>query len=127
MSLENAKEALERAKTQLERVQEACVSEDHEEAVTWAFYAYENAVVSAAEINGLSWKKSHVSKVAVARELYQVGYVTVDVGNFLEELNDLRKNVSYGEPGADLESVDLEDLSSELENFIDQIDEMIDE
>ena len=49
MGLEEAKSHLERAKTHLERVQtEANDDGDPEEAVTWAFYAYENCVSALA-------------------------------------------------------------------------------
>jgi hypothetical protein len=40
-------------------------------------------------------------------------------------LNDLRKDVSYGEPGYDLDNEDLEDLGSELEDFIDEAEEVL--
>jgi len=40
-----------------------------------------------------------------------------DISERLTELNDLRKDVSYGEPGDDLGEVDLEDLVSELGSF----------
>ena len=43
----------------------------------------------------------------------------------LTELNELKKDVSYGEPGGDLLQVDLEELVAELELFIDEVEEAI--
>jgi hypothetical protein len=40
-------------------------------------------------------------------------------------LNELRKDVSYGEPGGELSDVDLEDLVSELETFLDEVEELV--
>ncbi len=95
--------------------------EDREATVIWTFYAYENAVVAAADQVGISWTKNHPSKQAAARELHSAGHVPVDVSETLEQLNELRKDVSYGEPGPDLAELDLEDLLSELESFIEMV------
>ncbi len=38
----------------------------------------------------------------------------------IENLNALRKDVQYGEPGPELAEIDLENLASELEKFIDE-------
>ena len=117
-----AQAALDRARRQWERVSNAAgPPEDHEEAVTWAFYAYENSVVAAAEALGLTWRRVHDDKAAVARRLHADGYVRSDIGGELERLNELRKDVQYGLPGIDLLDVDLEDLVSELEAFIDEV------
>jgi hypothetical protein len=40
-------------------------------------------------------------------------------------LNELRKDVSYGDPGEDLSEVDLEDLVSHLELFLDEVGELV--
>jgi hypothetical protein len=40
------------------------------------------------------------------------------------KLNELRKDVSYGDPGEELSEVDLEDLVSDLELFLDEVDEL---
>ncbi len=126
MGEKEARYHLERAKKQLERVQTAiCEPEDREEAVTWAFYAYENAVVAAAEKKGIKWVKTHPSKVEVAGKLNSLGILSVDVGTHIQHLNELRKDVQYGEPGEELEEMDLEDLASELENFINEVDSVI--
>lgn len=63
--------------------------EDREACIIWAFYAYENAVVAAAEAVGISWSKNHPSKQKAARELYKDGHVSADVSDKLDELNEL--------------------------------------
>lgn len=49
----------------------------------------------------------------------------ISLSERLVELNELRKDVSYGDPGEELSDVDLEDLVSELESFLDEIDELV--
>ena len=122
VSLERAKEHVARADRQWDRVALASWSpEDPESAVTWAFYAYENCVTALAELHGRSWTKRHWDKVQLARKLYQDGLASRDVGDELQALNELRKDVAYGEPGRDLDSRDLEALSSDLEAFIEEV------
>lgn len=53
--------------------------------------------------------------------------LSVDVGDRLKELNELRKDVAYGEPGPDLEEVDVEDLAAELETFIEEVAAYLDQ
>ncbi len=126
MGIEKARRQLELARKQLERVQIASWDpQDAEEAVTWAFYAYENAVVAAAEIIGLPWKKRHDAKRDVAEELYRREVVSKDLSSELRDLNDLRKDVAYGEPGAELAEVDLEALAVELEEFVNEVDALL--
>ena len=124
MSLEQAKKHIARAERQWERVALATRvvdDEDPESAVTWAFYAYENCVTALAELHGRSWAKNHGKKVQLARRLYADGLIPRDVGDELEQLNDLRKNVAYDEPGPELDSHDLEALSSGLDAFIKEV------
>lgn len=125
MGIEAAIEAIGRAKRHLERVQSAAWAPDHDEAVTWALYAYENCVTALAELHGRSWTKNHYKKAELARELHAEGLVSRDIGDELEDLNRLRKDVAYGEPGPELQERDLEDLADELETFIDEIDSRI--
>jgi uncharacterized protein YutE (UPF0331/DUF86 family) len=125
VSLKEARSKLELARSQLKRVHDAVTIEDPEEAVTWAFYAYENAVVAAAEKERMPWKKTHISKQDVAEKLHRRRVLSRDVSDTLRDLNELRKDVVYGEVGEDLEAVDLEDLEIELEQFIDEVAELI--
>ena len=129
MSTEDAKRHIEVAERQLTRVQTASWDpddEDREDAVTWGFYAYENAVVAVAEKVNMPWKKNHWDKREIASEIFTKGYVSVDVADRLDELNELRKDVQYGEAGPDLVDYDLEDLASGLENFIEQARKFVD-
>ena len=121
MGLQEAQDALNRARKQWERVSAAWPLEDYETAVTWAFYAYENCVVAAAEAQGIAWRKLHYNKVAIARQLYENGQVRRDIGDELERLNELRKDVQYGGPGLELLEVDLEYLVIELETFVEEV------
>ena len=126
MGAKEARSRLDLARGHLKRVQVASSDpQDPEGAVTWAFYAYENAVVAAAEITGLTWEKNHYSKSRVAKELHSQGAVSRDLSSKLLELNDLRKDIAYGESGPDLEEVDLEDLATELEGFVDEVGALI--
>ena len=125
MSLEKAGECLARAKSQLERVQSAAQDSDPENAVLWAFYAYENCVIALAEMHERSWAKNHVDKVRLARAFYAEELISRDIGDELEELNRLRKDVAYDEPGADLDERDLEMIASELEEYIDEIESLM--
>ena len=77
--------------------------------------------MAAAEALGIPWRKVHPNKVAVARQLSANGQVGRDIGDELERLNELRKDVQYGDPGSELLEVDLENLASELETFIDEV------
>ena len=99
MSLRQARAKAKLAREQLVRVQGAVSAEDPEDAVTWAFYACENAVVAAAEREGLSWKPTHVSKQQVASALHKSNVLSRDVSATLQELNELRKDVAYGDVG----------------------------
>ncbi len=125
MSLRKARSKLEVARNQLERVHDAVEMEDPEETVTWAFYAYENAVVAAAEKERLPWKKTHISKQDVAEKLHRRGLLSKDVTDTLRDLNELRKDVAYGEVGEDLQAVSLEDLELELEQFIEEVADLV--
>lgn len=105
MSLGAARKALNIATRHLERVQAAWWEPaDAAEAVTFAFYAYENAVVAVAELNGRRWTKNHYEKAELAHELFEQGLLTSDVSDRLKEFNDLRKDVAYDEPGPELRS-----------------------
>lgn len=47
------------------------------------------------------------------------------MSDLLEVLNDARKDVQYGEAGSQLREIDLETLVSDLEQFIDEVEAMI--
>lgn len=98
---------------------------DPGQCVSLVFYSFENAVVAAAEAVGYEWEKKHASKAKVAHLLVKNGKLKTDVSHRLTDLNRLRKDVSYGEPGAELSNVNLEDLISEIEQFTDEVDELL--
>ena len=124
------KDALARSRKQLERASalswgtEEEVDECRGEVVTWAFYAIENAAIAAAIKLKIPWEKTHASKVHVAEQLHSKGLVSKDVSDLLKELNSARKDVAYGEPGSSLTSIDLEDLLTEAETFIEQVEQV---
>ena len=126
MGIVEARQHLNRAKKHLTKVQTASWEpQDPEGAVTWAFYAYENCVSALAERYGQKWEKHHRAKAELARKLHAQGLVSRDIGDELEELNTLRKDVAYDGPSPDLQERDLEDLAIALEQFIDEIDSRI--
>jgi hypothetical protein len=90
-----------------------------------AFYAYENAVVAAAIAISMPWEENHGQKRKLARQLHKDKHLSVDISDRLNRLNDLRKDVSYGEPGDQLKKVDLEQLVMDLESFIGEVSELI--
>ena len=94
--------------------------------VSKCFYSFENAVVAAAIALQIRWKKQHADKATIAQRLAQKGHVTKDVSELLGSLNDLRKDISYGEPGPELKAMDLEDLLADLENYLDEVEQVID-
>ena len=89
----------------------------------WGFYAYENCVTALAARYGHRRTQNHREKAELARRLYQDGLVSRDIGDELEELNRLRKDVAYDGPGP--EEKDLYDLAYELEKFIVEVDSLI--
>ncbi|MCY4376109.1 MAG: hypothetical protein OXC31_20330 [Spirochaetaceae bacterium] len=52
--------------------------------------------------------------------------VSRDVRDTLEELNRLRMDVAYDEPGPELQETDLDALEVDLEGFIDEIASLMD-
>ena len=98
---------------------------DPAECVTKCFYSYENALVAAATALGTVWTKKHYEKAALAKRLFEQNKLKTDVSDLLVELNELRKDVSYGDPGQELSEVNLEDLVSQLELFLDEVRELV--
>ncbi len=127
MDLKEARKHLDLAKEQWESA--ACAAWEPEDAagcVTNAFYAYENLIVAVAEAYGRRWKPSHYKKSELATELFSEKILSTDVGEIILKLNDLRKDVSYGEPGFELADANLEDIVSELETFCNEVESIVD-
>jgi hypothetical protein len=89
------------------------------------FYAYENLIVAVAEAKDQPWAKNHYKKAELAAELAKTKIVSKDLSDEMLRLNNLRKDVSYGEPGAELSDEGLEDLVTELERTIGEVDKIV--
>jgi len=126
--MEEARKALKLAQSHLERVRGASFDPpDHVEAVTFAFYAYENAIVAIAEARGVVWKKNHYDKAKLARAFFNDGVVSVDLGDYLLELNDMRKNAAYEGTVSEVEELDLEVLANNLEALVEEVEGIVEE
>jgi hypothetical protein len=126
MSLGVAREHLDLASEQWERATtDAWEPSDPASCVTNAFYAYENLIVAIAEAKDVAWSKNHYKKAALAKDLASNGVLSKDLSDEVLRLNDLRKDVSYGEPGAELRDADLEDLVTELELVINEVEDLV--
>lgn len=126
MSLEAAREHLDLASKQWDRAcSDAWEPSDPASCVTNVFYAYENLIVAVAEARGIRWEKSHYKKADLAAELARTKVLREDKKDEILRLNDLRKDVSYGEPGMELSDEDLEGLVTELEVFKDEVEELV--
>jgi hypothetical protein len=77
------------------------------------------------EAKNLPWAKSHYKKAELAAELAENKVLSKDLHDEILRLNDLRKDVSYGEPGAELSDEDLEDLVGGLELMIAEVEEIV--
>jgi hypothetical protein len=123
MSLEEAREHLDLAKEQWESATTAAWEpEDAAGCVTNAFYAYENLIVAVAEAHDRRWEPNHFKKSKLAGELFAEKILTIDVSETILTMNNLRKDVSYGEPGFELASASLEDIVSDLETFCNEVE-----
>ena len=125
--LKEARAHLARAEDQFDRASvDSWDPPDPAECVTKSFYAYENGLVAAATALGASWTKKHYEKAAIAKRLFEENKLKTDVSDRLVKLNELRKDISYGDPGEDdLSEVDLEELVSELELFLREVRELV--
>jgi len=126
MSLKAAREHLKIAKKQWERASsDAWAPEDPASCVTNVFYSYENIVVAVAEAHGKKWTRNHYEKAELAEKLAEAGIVSVNVKDVILELNDLRKDVSYGEPGNALANADLEQYVADVEGFFNEVEAIV--
>jgi hypothetical protein len=122
MDLEKAREHLNLARTQLDKASIAWwAPSDPATCVTHAFYSYENLIVSVAEAHGRTWEKSHYKKAGLAAAFFNDKILKIDVSETILRMNDLRKDVSYGEPGDELADADLERIVGDLETFIEEV------
>src|SRR4051794_31179371 len=126
MSLEAAREHLNLASKQRDRAStDAWEPTDPASCVTNVFYAYENLIVAVAEAKNEAWAKNHYKKAELAQRLAQSGVLSKDLSDEILRLNNLRKDVSYGEPGENLGNEDLENLVCELESVIEEVEKIV--
>jgi uncharacterized protein (UPF0332 family) len=126
MSLEAAREHLDLASQQRDRAAtDSWEPADPASCVTNAFYAYENLIVAVAESANKEWPKNHYKKAELAKQFAADGALKKDLSEEILRLNNLRKDVSYGEPGAKLRNEDLETIVSELEETIEAVEKII--
>jgi len=126
MDVKEARGHLELAKEQWDKASVAWwTPADPATCVSNAFYAYENLIVAVAEARGLEWEKNHFKKAGLATALFNDKILSIDVGNTILRLNNLRKDVSYGEPGDELAGADLESIVSDLETFIEEVEGIV--
>jgi hypothetical protein len=111
---------LKLAREQLSRVQVASQDPvDWSDVALYAFYALENAVVSAADHFAVRWETNHPSKVRAAQQLHDQ-HGLPDVAALLTRLNTLRKSEAYGETPAP-RTMRAEDVAIEVEQFIEAV------
>jgi uncharacterized protein (UPF0332 family) len=124
--LKEANDHLTRAREQWDRAAvDSWEPAEPADCVTKCFYSYENALVAAAAALGAAWTKKHYEKAELAKKLFEQNKLKTDISDLLVRLNELRKDVSYGEPGDELSQINLEDLVSDLEGFIDEVGELV--
>jgi len=126
--LRDAHERLKRAREQWDRAAVASWEPvEAAECVTGCFYALENAVIAAALAAGLKGTTKHWEKEELAEQLVRDGKLKTDISDRLNELNSARKDVQYGAPGESLAEIDLEELVSEVESFLDEVDDLVED
>jgi hypothetical protein len=127
MDLHSARAHLDLAKKQWDRAAtDWWEPADPASCVTNAFYAYENLIVAVAESHGRAWERDHFKKSKLAAQLFTDKILATDVSKTILKMNNLRKDVSYGEPGDELATADLERIVSRLEEFIDEVETIVD-
>jgi uncharacterized protein (UPF0332 family) len=124
--LKDARKSFDLAKAQLDQAQiDWWEPANPASCVTNTFYAYENAVTAAMIAVGRKRSRRHPEKAAIAKQLYDDNKLKTDVSDRLNELNDARKDVQYGESGHHVTQLNLEELVSGLERFIDEVDDLL--
>jgi len=115
------RDRIELAKRELGKAQVAAIDPvDWLDIAVFSFYALENAVVAAADLEGVSWKRSHDSKVEIS-EVLRDRLGLPDVADLLRDLNELRKSESYGEVKPP-QSRSAEDIVTEVEEYVLEVE-----
>ena len=115
------RDRIELAKRELGKAQVAAIDPiDWLDVAVFSFYALENAVVAAADLEGVPWKRSHDSKVEVS-DVLRDRLGLPDVADLLRDLNELRKSESYGEIRPPLNRR-AEDIVTEVEDYVLEVE-----
>jgi hypothetical protein len=122
--MSSARKKIELAKRDLERVQEAWDPPDWADLSLYGFYALEAAVEAASLHKGMTVRKNHAERVKAAETLHQL-HGLPDVSGLLVDLNERRKSEAYGD--VDAPDLDAEDVASEIESYIDLVEQMLGE
>lgn len=126
MNLKEARKHADLARKQWEKAAtDAWEPEDAAGCVTNAFYAYENLIVAVAEAHGRAWERSHYKKANLAAELFKDKILSKDLRDIILRMNDLPKDVSYGEPGEELATADLEEIVCDLGELCDEVESIV--
>jgi hypothetical protein len=81
--------------------------------------------VAVAECHLRKWKRNHYEKAELASQLAREGIIRTDVRETLLQLNNLRKDISYGEPGRELADADLDTLVADLGSFVEEVETIV--
>ena len=115
---------IELAQQQLERVQMAWDPPDWADLSHYGFHALENAIDAACAHFGLeNAGNSHWKRVERARQLHKEHGLD-DVADLLRDLNETRKNESYGDVAAT--PLDAEDTAASVEEYIEAVKKLLD-
>ena len=82
-------------------------------------------MAAGGDLEGISWKRTHDSKIEAAQELHQrLGLPDVSV--LLRDLNELRKSESYGEIRPPV-SRSADEIVGEVEEYVGEVERRLPE
>jgi len=113
---------IELARKHLEKVLVSWNPPDWADLSVYGFYCLEAAVDAAALKLGIDIQAQHWSRVNVAKELHTM-HGLPNVSNLLKDLNDVRKSEAYGD--IDAPEMDAEEVSAEIERYVDAVSKII--
>lgn len=117
-------EQLALSRRHLARVQSAWNPPDWADLTIYGMYAIEAAILAASAHLGRTLKKTHWDKADFARELAK-SHGMPDVSELVAKLNTGRKATAYGDEEMPSDLGDAEDIATEIEEFVDAVDQLI--